>query len=330
MNQIKRDIKIKKIIDNILPKVGVSACLIGHSVRYDGGHKRDKFIVDVLNKHFDLVPICPETAIGLGTPRETIRLVGDHQRPRLVGGPDHNRDITDLMESYAHSQSYQVNQFCSYILKKDSPSCGMERVKVYSEDENQPIRRGSGLFARILMEQHPLIPIEEECRLNDAILRENFINRIYVLQRWHIILYRGITPAQLLEFHTIHKYLVMAHSQASYRRLGRLIGNLSEIDIYSLADLYICELMSALKRRVIRGRHCNVIQHIMGYLKKRISHDDKITLSASIESYRQGKIPLVVPINLLKHHIKYHPDEYLQKQVYLQPYPDSIGLRDTI
>ncbi|MCU7933010.1 MAG: DUF523 and DUF1722 domain-containing protein [Candidatus Thiodiazotropha sp. (ex Codakia rugifera)] len=330
MKQFNRYMIIEPSSDNRLPKVGVSACLIGRNVRYDGGHKRDMFIADVLDKHVYLIPICPELAIGLGVPRETIQLIGDHQRPRLVGVSDHNHDITDIMESYADAQSNQLNELCGYILKKDSPSCGIEQVKVYSKDGKQFKRRGRGIFARILMEHHPFIPIEEELQLSNATGRENFVNRIYVLQRWYTMLHNGLSPAQLQEFHTIHKYLVMAHSQTGYRRLGKLIANQSGQDMDSLSKSYICGLMSALRHRANRGSHSNVLQYIMGYLKKRISHDEKVGLSASIDSYRRGETPLSAPINLLKYYIRFHPDEYLQKQVYLQPYPDIIGLRNTI
>jgi uncharacterized protein YbgA (DUF1722 family)/uncharacterized protein YbbK (DUF523 family) len=312
------------------PKVGVSACLLGHQVRYDGGHKRDAFVVEALSQHMALVPICPETAIGLGIPRPTIRLMGDIERPRLVGTADAGFDVTRQMEDYAERQVAELGDLCGYILKKDSPSCGMERVKVFNDQGTHAERKGSGVFARILMQRLPLLPVEEEGRLNDAVLRENFVNRVFVMQRWRDLLEQGLTPARLIEFHTAHKYLVMAHSQAAYQRLGRLLANLAGDKLASIADRYGEELMHTLKRRVSRKRHVNVLQHIMGYLKKRIDSGDKAELTQSIEAYRRGETPLIVPLTLLRHYFRRHPDPYMEKQVYLRPHPDKLGLRNTI
>ncbi len=312
------------------PKVGVSACLLGHQVRYDGGHKRDAFIIGPLSEFFEWVPVCPETAIGLGIPRPTIRLMGEIDHPRLVGTADSTFDITQRMESYAERQVSQMTDLCGYILKKDSPSCGMERVKVFTPSGAHAERKGSGIFARILMQRLPLLPVEEEGRLNDAVLRENFVNRVYVMQRWHTLLQEGVTASRLIEFHTAHKYLVMGHSQAAYQRLGRLLANLSQGDLEQVAESYSEELMHALKRRVTRKRHVNVLQHIMGYLKQRIDSGDKAELSQSIETYRRGETPLVVPITLLRHYFRRHPDPYMEKQVYLRPHPEKLGLRNAI
>ncbi|MCU7845095.1 MAG: DUF523 and DUF1722 domain-containing protein [Candidatus Thiodiazotropha sp. (ex Monitilora ramsayi)] len=312
------------------PIVGVSACLLGHQVRYDGGHKKNAFITDSLSEHLELLPICPETEIGLGIPRPTIRLMGDIEHPRLVGTVDPTMDVTDTMECYSERQVQKLGELCGYILKKDSPSCGMERVKIYNVSGTHPTRRGSGVFARILMQRHPLLPVEEEGRLNDAVLRENFINRIFVMQRWRSMHQTGLTAARMIEFHTAHKYLVMAHSQAAYQRLGRLLSDLSNRDLSAIAQVYIEELMPTLKRRVTRRRHVNVLQHIMGYLKKHIESGDKVELSESIEAYRRGETPLVVPITLLRHYFRRHHDPYMEQQIYLRPYPEKLGLRNTI
>ncbi|MBT2971951.1 MAG: DUF523 and DUF1722 domain-containing protein [Candidatus Thiodiazotropha sp. (ex Ctena orbiculata)] len=313
------------------PIIGVSACLLGHNVRYDGGHKRDSFIAEILGREVEFLPVCPEAAIGLGVPRPMIHLVGDPRQPRLVGVQDPTMDVTRRMEAYAADQARQLNGISGYILKKNSPSCGMERVKVYAaESGGHCVRKGTGAFARVLMAQRPLLPVEEEGRLNDAVLRENFVNRVYVYQRWHNLHAAGLTPARLIAFHTDHKYLVMAHSQAAYQRLGRLLSNLSKSDLDKITHSYIHELMPALKRRVTRKRHVNVLQHIMGYLKKRIGSDDKRELSANIEAYRRGETPLVVPITLFRHYFRIHPDEYMLRQIYLQPHPDSLGLRNGI
>ncbi len=315
---------------NILPKVGISACLLGHEVRYDGGHKRDRFLTELLSPHVEFVALCPETGIGLGTPRPPIRLVGEPDRPLLVGVQDQSLDLTEKMVDYAKSQLKTLPPLCGYVLKKDSPSCGMERVKVYAASGNGAVRKGSGIFARILMAHHPLLPVEEEGRLNDAVLRENFVNRIYVYQRWLALLESGVTAANLIEFHSAHKYLLMAHSQAAYKRMGRMLSDLSGSRAIEVLDEYGRELMTALKRRANRKHHVNVLQHILGYLKQKIDGTDKAELVASIESYRRGETPLIVPITLLRHYFRKYPDNYMEKQYYLAPHPARLGLRNAI
>jgi uncharacterized protein YbgA (DUF1722 family)/uncharacterized protein YbbK (DUF523 family) len=316
--------------DSTKPTIGVSACLLGHQVRYDGGHKRDSFIVNNLQEHMDFMPICPETGIGLGVPRPTIRLMGDPEQPRLVGVADPGWDLTEKMRRYALEQTKHLHHLCGYILKKNSPSCGMTRVKVYGQPGSHGMRKGSGIFATVLMQELPSLPVEEEGRLNDPVLRENFINRIYVYHRWQSLRKKGLTAKGLIAFHTDHKYLVMAHSQAAYRRLGHLLSNLAAHDLETIAQSYIAELMLTLKRRVNRSRHVNVLQHIMGYLKKRISSEDKVELVACIESYRRNETPLVVPITMFKHYFRLHPDDYMTRQIYLLPHPLKLGLRNML
>lgn len=312
------------------PRVGVSACLLGQPVRYDGGHKRDSFIADTLNEYLELLPVCPEAAIGLGVPRPAIRLLGESRRPRLVGVQDPSMDVTEKMENFAKQQAEALGDLCGYILKKDSPSCGMQRVKLFSPEGGGAVRKGTGVFAAIFMQRHPLLPVEEEGRLNDPLLRENFINRVYVMLRWRNLQRQGLSAARLLEFHTAHKYLVMAHSQAAYRRMGARLSDLSGKGLETTARYYFEELMNALARRITRPRHVNVLQHILGYLKRRIDRDDKAELSASIEAYRRGEIPLVVPVTLLRHYFRRHREPYMEKQVYLNPHPEGLGLRNAI
>ena len=314
----------------IKPKIGVSACLLGHQVRYDGGHKRNAFLIETLQRHVEYVPVCPETAIGLGIPRPTIRLVGDPATPRVLGVADPSLDVTRPLREFAESQIAHFGDLCGFVLKKDTPSCGIERVKVYDPVNNSAVRKGSGAFARVLLQRLPLLPVEEEGRLTDPVLRENFINRIYVYQRWQHLLSVGVTASRLIEFHTTHKYMIMAHSQAAYQRLGKLLSNLSGHGLQAIAEAYAPELMTTLKRRVTRKRHVNVLQHIMGYLKRRINGDDKKELTASIEAYRRGETPLVVPVTLLRHYFRNHHDDYMTRQYYLSPYPESLGLRNSI
>ncbi len=313
------------------PNLGVSACLLGHAVRFDGGHKRDVFVVSELSRYTDIVAFCPETAIGLPVPRPPIRLVGDDPaRPRAVGVRDPSIDVTEQLGDYAESVAGNAATIDGFVLKKDSPSCGMTRVKLYPESGGPAARSTSGVFGRVLQDRLPQLPVEEEGRLNDPVLRENFVNRVFVHRRWRALCDEGITAARLIDFHTRHKYLVMAHSNAAYRRLGTLLSNLAGDRAQSAAPAYFETLMEALERRVNRARHCNVMQHVLGYLKKRIDAGDKAELTDAIERYRREEVPLIVPITLFRHYFRVHPDPYISSQVYLDPHPEALRLRNLI
>lgn len=308
--------------------IGISSCLLGENVRYDGGHKRDRFVTGELSRYMDFLPLCPELGSGMSVPRPPIQLVGDPDNPRLLGVADPSMDVTNQVERYARRAVKTLDGISGYILKKDSPSCGMKRVKVYPEKGGTAERKGSGVFARILMENHPNLPVEEEDRLNNAVLRENFVNRIFVYHRWQQLREEGQTPARLIGFHARHKYLLMAHSQAAYKRMGKLLSNLPKARIKAIGEEYINELMTALARPVNRKGHSNVLQHIMGYLKRNIERHDKQELVIAIERYRLGEVPLIVPITLFRHYFRLHPDPYIEQQVYLQPHPEKLGLRN--
>jgi uncharacterized protein YbgA (DUF1722 family) len=252
--------------------------------------------------------------------------VGDPERPRAIGVKDGSLDVTARLEGFAARQVPLLAGLSGYILKKDSPSCGMERVRVYGEEQRMASRGGSGIFARELLSTLPYLPVEEEGRLNDPVLRENFVTRVFVYRRWQVLLAEGPSPSRLIAFHSAHKYLVMAHSQAAYQRMGRLLSNLARPDLQEICSEYEKELMTALKRRVTPQRHVNVLQHIMGYLKDKIDKGDKRELADSIESYRRGEVHLIVPITLLRHYFRRHPDPYIDGQVYLRPHPEQLGL----
>jgi uncharacterized protein YbgA (DUF1722 family)/uncharacterized protein YbbK (DUF523 family) len=309
---------------NTFPKipVGISSCLIGESVRFDGGHKRDAYIIGTLGEYFEFRPCCPEVAIGLGVPRPTIHLVKANNGIRCVGikNPDH--DVTDRLSDYATRQAPAHADLCGYILKKDSPSCGMERVKVFSN--GQPRREGVGIYAQAMMRSNPLLPVEEEGRLGDSGLRENFIQRVYVLYRWKQQLAAGLTVNSLVTFHARHKLIIMSH--ADYRELGQLLAGATKDNLAAVAEQYILQLMTLLKIVVNRANHVNVLQHIQGYLKKELSADDKAELCEVIERYRGGEIPLVVPLTLLKHHFRKSPDPYIEASYYMSPYPQELRL----
>ena len=310
------------------PLIAVSSCLLGEQVRFDGGHKRDNWIIGPLGEFFDYRPICPEVAIGLGIPRPPIHLTGDPDNPRAVGVKDPTLDVTEPLTAFARKTATQLQGISGYILKSKSPSCGMERVKLYGRHGGQ--KKTVGIHAREVMRALPNLPVEEEGRLNDPVLRENFVNRVLAYRRWQDLLERGLSSKVLVEFHATHKYMVMAHNQAANKRLGRMLSNLKDAQLAEVADAYVTELMAALKRRCNRRRHVNVLQHIMGYLKNRLDGEDKQELLEAIEAYRREEVPLIVPVFLLRHHFRHHPDPYMDSQWYLDPYPAPLGLRNNI
>ncbi len=310
------------------PQVAVSSCLLGNPVRYDGNHTRYNWLVDTLGRFVDFVPLCPEVAIGLGVPRNPVQLTGDPLQPRVQGVVEPDLDVTDALRSQGQKVAGSLDRVAGYVFKNRSPSCGLFRVKVRTP--TGVVRKGRGVYAAAILEACPHLPVEEEGRLNDALLRENFVSRLYAWQRWLALREAGLTAESLLDFHARHKYLVMAHSQAAYQRLGRLLSQLRGVDIDVVAQSYLDEFMPALARRVSPGRHANVLHHITGYLKRRIGPDDKAELVSVIDAYRCGEVPLVVPVTLLRHHFRCHPDDYIGLQWYLWPYPDELGLRNLL
>jgi uncharacterized protein YbgA (DUF1722 family)/uncharacterized protein YbbK (DUF523 family) len=306
--------------------VGISSCLLGQPVRYDGGHKRDSYIVGTLAEYFDFRPFCPEVAIGMGTPRPTIQLVKVDNRIRSLGVKNPENDVTEQLRNYANQQKAAHADLCGYILKKGSPSCGMERVKVYSN--GQPQQTGIGIYAKAMMQNNPLLPVEEEGRLGDPKLRENFIQRVHVLHRWKQLSAEGITPSRLTRFHARHKLIIMSH--ASYADLGQLLATVTKENIDEVAQRYIAQLMATLKKLASRKNHVNVLQHIQGYLKKDLSTDDKTELCELIERYRLGEVPLIVPLTLLKHHFRKSPDPYIEDSYYMSPYPPQLQLSNAV
>jgi uncharacterized protein YbgA (DUF1722 family)/uncharacterized protein YbbK (DUF523 family) len=311
------------------PLIGISSCLLGQKVRYDGTAKRDRWIVEQLGNHVDYRAVCPEVAIGLGTPRPPIRLVGTPENARVVGVDDPSLDVTEALESFALTTASQMTDISGYVFMSKSPSCGMERVKLYA-DKGPAQKKGVGAYAGVLMQALPNLPCEEEGRLHDAMLRENFVNRVFAYRRWQSLRAGRLDARSLIDFHARHKYMVMAHSHAAYQRLGRLLSHLKGVDLERIADAYEAEFMTALKRRAGRKRHVNVLQHIQGYLKTRIDGSDKRELADSIEAYRREEVPLVVPVKLLRSYFRRNPDDYIDRQWYLDPYPESLGLRNGI
>jgi uncharacterized protein YbgA (DUF1722 family)/uncharacterized protein YbbK (DUF523 family) len=311
-------------------RVGVSSCLLGNQVRYDGQHKRDDFVCDVLGKFVELVPICPEVELGMGIPREPVRLVKQGERSRMVGVKT-ERDFTGAMVAWADRRvrALVAEGLSGYVLKKDSPSCGMARVKRYARQvDAPPTRDGTGLFAEALQRHLPNLPVEEEGRLNDVGVRENFLERVFAYHRWRTLIAGRWTVGALVAFHTAHKLALLAHSPEAYRRLGHLVGEAKRLPRAELRDRYEAAFMAALRRPATRGRHSNVLQHMVGYFKKTLDQPARRELQDLIAQYREGLVPLVVPLALLRHHVSRLDVAYLADQVYLSPHPEvlrSIG-----
>lgn len=311
-------------------RVGISACLLGQKVRYDGGHKRDAYLTEVLGSWVTWVPVCPEVGIGLGIPRPTIRLEGTPEAPRLRD-PKRGLDLTETMTGYAERCVAELasEDLDGYVLKKGSPTCGMERVRVWG-DAGRPDRRGVGTFARVLMESWPLLPVEEEGRLNDPVLRENFIQRIFSRHRWRTVVRRGLTRGRLVEFHTAHKLVLRAHNEAGYQRLGRLVASAGRVPDRELFQSYAEEFHATLRSRATTKRHANVLYHAVGYLKRALDPAARRELVELVEDYRNGLVPLVVPITLLRHHAHRQRIDYLLGQLYLEPHPKELMLRNRV
>lgn len=309
-------------------RIGISSCLIGEEVRFDGGHKHDRYITGTLGMHFEYVPVCPEVEIGLGTPRESIRLVGDADSTRLVGGKS-GMDITARMEDFARERIGRLRESCldGYIFKSKSPTCGMERVRVYPDSgDGAPSKNGRGVFARQLMEAMPFLPVEEEGRLNDPGLRERFVVTVFCHHRWRRLISRKYGLGDLMAFHARHKFLLMARSDPHLRRLGRLLGSADPGDIDEVTQDYAREFFAAMSQPAGRGEHVNVLQHIVGYLREHLDAADRQGLHDSIESYREGLVPLIVPITLIRHFVAKHDVEYIAGQVFLEPHPRELLL----
>lgn len=311
-------------------RVGVSSCLLGESVRYDGGHKRDRFVTDVLGDHVEWVSVCPELESGLGLPRPTMRLVREGDDVRLVETKS-ERDHTRVMERFSATRvrALRALDLCGYVLKKDSPSCGMTRVKVYGA-KGMPERKGRGLFAEALIRALPDLPVEEEGRLHDPALRENFIERVFAYRRLRDLFAGRWTNGQVVAFHTAHKLQLMAHSTEAYRVLGRHVARIKATPRAAFRDGYQASFMAALSRVASRGRNANVLQHAAGHLKKLLDSPARSELSEVIHDYRNGLVPLVVPITLLRHHTRTHEVAYLEGQTFLAPHPKELMLRNHV
>jgi len=311
-------------------RLGVSQCLLGENVRFDGGHARSRFVVDTLGQWFEFVAVCPEVEIDMGTPRPTIRLIDEGQGTRLVE-PVSGEDFTDRMNAFSERRVRELRDLDldGFVLKKGSPSCGMERIRAYKN--NMPARRNeSGLFAATLMRDWPGLPVEEDGRLNDPRLRENFIERAFCRNRWRSLVGRGLTRKSLIAFHTAHKLLIRAHNEAAYKRMGKLVGSAGTLPDGELFAAYELEFHQALSAKATTKKHTNVLYHALGYLKDKLGPIEKRETLTAIEDYRKRLLPLLVPLTLLRFSIRRYGIDYLASQLYFDPHPKELMLRNHV
>jgi uncharacterized protein YbgA (DUF1722 family)/uncharacterized protein YbbK (DUF523 family) len=311
-------------------KLGISSCLLGEKVRYDGGHKLDHYLKDTLGQFVEWTPVCPEVECGLSVPREAMHLTGTHDSPRLVTRKTRT-DYTDLMQHWARGrlEELEKEELCGFIFKSRSPSSGMRGVKVYNPS-GIPSTSGVGIFAREYMEHFPLVPVEDDGRLNDPDLRENFIERIFVFKRWKGLVRKRGRIRDLVDFHSDHKLLILSHSPRHYSALGRLVANAKDYQKESLQSDYLKILMEGLKLLATVKKNTNVLHHMMGYFKKQLQHDEKKEMIEVIEEYHRGLVPLVVPIVLVRHYARKYDEPYLKRQYFLNPHPVELMLRNHV
>jgi len=311
-------------------RIGISACLLGERVRYDGGHKRDAYLVETFGRYVEWVPVCPEVEMGLGTPRETLRLVRTGGDTRLIM-PKTGADHTEAMRAYASRRIAELakEDLCGYILKKDSPSCGMERVRVF-DVHGVPAKSGRGLFAEALLQYFPHLPIEEEGRLSDPRRRDNFVERVFAYHRLRSFFAGRWKVGELVAFHTAHKLLLMAHSPKAYESLGRLVADAKAVPRAELRERYEAEFMRALGEIATTKRQTNVLLHILGYFRTHLDDDSRRELLSVLEDYRRGLVPLIVPITLIRHYVRRFDVAYLRGQIYLEPHPKELMLRNHV
>ncbi|MEH6584359.1 MAG: DUF523 and DUF1722 domain-containing protein [Halioglobus sp.] len=310
--------------------IGISSCLLGERVRFDSGHKNHSYITETLSDYFEFKPFCPEVAIGLGIPREPIRLVVNEPGGLVhcVGTKNPDKDVTEPLKSIAREQFEWIAGLDGYIFKRDSPSCGMERVKVYTNA--MPKRSGVGIYTAEILREFPHLPVEEEGRLGDAGLRENFIKRVFLYRRWCQLQSSRPTRNDLVSFHARHKLIYMSHNQEKTRELGRMVAAIGDTSIESFCEQYIEAVTELLRNPADRKNHANVLKHIQGYLKRDLESDDRQELEETIEQYRKGYLPLIVPVTLLRHYFRKHSDDYINQSWYMRPHPRELMLHNLL
>lgn len=308
-------------------KIGISSCLLGHEVRYNGGHSHDRYLTGTLGSYVEYVPVCPEVECGMPIPRETVRLVGDPEKPRLMTSKS-GIDKTDQMNAWIKKKLKELEKedLFGFIFKSKSPSSGLFRIKVYSDD-GKVRSNGTGMFAKAFTRHFPRVPVEEEGRLHDLKIRENFIEKLFALKRWRDLIRQGKTLGNLVDFHTRNKLLFLSHNQAQYRLMGKRVATGKEIPVDDLFEQYETELIKTLDYKTTIKKNINVLHHIVGYFKKQLTADEKTELLEIIDQYRDELVPLIVPLTLIKHYARKYETTYILKQTYMAPHPVELKLR---
>ena len=312
-------------------KIGMSSCLLGEEVRWDADHKHDQYVRDVLGSYFDYVSICPEVDVGMGVPRETVALYGTLENPKMITKRSQT-DWTKKMNHYTKNRIHELTKenLCGYVFKSKSPSCGIGKVPIYSEFGSSRMRHGSGMFASSFVKVFPLVPVEDEGRLHDPVIRENFIVRIFCFHRLQLLVRKSFSIGSLVRFHTRHKFLILSHSRKKYDDMGELVANAKKIKTAELKTRYSKLFMAALTYKSTPKKNTDVLLHMTGFLKKILTREEKKNILSVIEDYRNELLPLVVPVTLIYHQVKKHNIEYLLDQVYLNPHPKELMLRNHV
>ena len=312
-------------------KIGMSSCLLGEEVRWDGDHKHDQYVRDVLGSYFDYVSICPEVDVGMGVPRETVALYGTLENPKMITKRS-KTDWTKKMNHYTKDRIHELTKenLCGYVFKSKSPSCGIGKVPIYSEFGSSRMRHGSGMFASSFVKVFPLVPVEDEGRLHDPVIRENFIVRIFCFHRLQLLVRKSFSIGSLVRFHTRHKFLILSHSRKKYDDMGELVANAKKIKTAELKTRYSKLFMAALTYKSTPKKNTDVLLHMVEFLKKILTREEKKDILSVIEDYRNELLPLVVPVTLIYHQVKKHNIEYLLDQVYLNPHPKELMLRNHV
>lgn len=306
-------------------EVGLSACLAGQNVRYNGGHTQSRLCLDILSEHFSFKTFCPEVAAGFSTPRATMRLTGNPQSPQLVFSNDATEDLTQKLFNGFEEKLLTFSELDGYILMKNSPSCGLERIKVYQANGQVHKTRTTGLFTQALMTAYPYMPIEEEGRIHDPKIFDNFIARVYAYHNFRTEVLKAPSLHKLINFHSRYKYLLMAHDQTQYRQLGQLLAGQKNLNLKQLMDRYLAGFMEALSKPASKKNHTNTLLHILGYLKNSVPSKARAHILQTIDKYQKGIFPLATPLTLLKHYLDQYGSDYIKSQHYLDPYPDTIN-----
>lgn len=312
-------------------KIGVSSCLLGEKVRWNGDHKQDRYVREILGNYFEYVPVCPEMEVGMGVPRETVALYGTLEEPKMISKKS-KIDWTERMNRYLKDRINQLthDELSGYIFKSKSPSCGIARVPVFSETDRSKAMHGAGMFANAFIKNFPLVPIEDEGRLNDAKIRENFIVRVFCFNRLQKLFSKGFSKGAVVDFHTRHKFLLLAHSRNHYSELGKLVANVNSLNPKQFKTKYSELFMEALAYKSTAKKNADVLLHMMGFLKKVLTKGEKEDILSNIEDYRKELLPLIVPVTLIRHQVKKYKVEYLLDQIYLNPHPKELMLRNHV